>query len=241
MRIPLDELQLCGHIPLPLRPILPAISLRIGHLDPLSPTPKMLQLGHRTAIGTEAWSWSWTGVVRAVGAVGREGESICTAVGRWRSVGVARVDHLMESVDVVAVTGEEEVAFTGVIFGIGRVGRAYLWMLRVDILCGWDVLHVWVLVWEVYGLRMRGLHILMLEIGILHSLSLRVGTLHVLVLHVLVLHVQILRIRGLLLGLSLIGLCLGGLSPHKIFLLRLGGAVVRFGNVTVARYESGKC
>lgn len=74
----------------------------------------------------------------------------------------------------------------------------------------------------------------------MHSLGLDVEVLHVLALHALVLHVLIMRIRALLLGLSLIGLCLGGLSPHEIVLLHVGGAVVRLGNVTVVRYESGK-
>lgn len=95
MRIPLDKLQLRSHVPLPLRPILlrvPAISLRILHLDPFSSVPKMLQFDHRTAIGTEAWGWSWRSIVRAVGAVRREGESICAAVGRSRRVEVAGVD-----------------------------------------------------------------------------------------------------------------------------------------------------
>ena len=101
--------------------------------------------------------------MRAVGAVGGERESICAAVGRWRSVEVARVDYSMERVDVVVVAGEEKVAFPGVILVIGRVGRAVLWMLGVEILCRWDVLHVWVLTWEVWASHTRGLHILMLE------------------------------------------------------------------------------
>lgn len=95
MRVPLHKFQIRNHIPLPLRPILfrvPTISLQIRRLDPLASVPEMLQFNHWAAVGAEAWLGSRRGVVRAVGAVGGEGEGVCAAVGGWGRVGVAGVD-----------------------------------------------------------------------------------------------------------------------------------------------------
>ena len=146
--------------------------------------------------------------MRAVGAVGGEGEGVRAAVGGWRGVGVVGVDEVVEGVDVVGVAVVEEVAFSGAVLGVLSVGMLGVWV-RLCVL-------VLVLVVQAWGLDVR----------VLHGWVLRGNVLHVLVVGVCVLRVSILRVRVLLLRLSLIGLCLGGLSPDKIFLLHVGDVVV---------------
>lgn len=126
----------------------------------------------------------------------------------------------MEAVDVVGVAVVGEVAFCGVVLGVGGVGLVVLRVLGVgglQRLNGYVWVLVLVLIVEAWGLDVRVLH------G---------WILHVLVLGVWVLHVCVLHTRVLLMGLTLIGLCLGGLSPDEILLLHVGDVVVGFGLIS---------
>lgn len=195
-------------MPLALRPILlsiPAVSLQIRHLNPLSTVPEMLHFDHWASVRAEACLGSGRGVVRAVGAVRGEGEGVWAAIGRWGRAGVAGIDELVQVVDVVAVAAVEEVAFSGFALGILE-GLMLLYVLILVL-----VVVMVVKAWGLYVLVLRG------EI------------LHVLVVGVWVLHVFVLHIRVLLLGLSLISLCLGRLSPEEIFLLHFGDVVAVIG------------
>lgn len=232
MRIPLHKLQIRHHVPLPLRPILLrilTIGLQIRHLDPLSAVSEMLQFDHRPAVGAKAWLGSRRGVVRAVGPVGGERESVCAAVGGRRGVGVAGVDHLVKAVDVVGMAVVGGVAFSGVVLGVGYVRWGVLWVFGVRVSEVRMLLHVLVLVLilivEAWGLNVRVLHGEILGRWILHILV---------VLGVWVLHICVPHVRVLLLGLSLVGLCLGRLGPDEVFLLHVGDVVVVVGANIVA-------